>query len=150
GGLFAFALAQAMGASGFLAAYVLGVAHARRDRGIVEAEARALDGFAWLAQLFLFLTLGLLATPSHIMVVAGPALAVAVALMLVARPVAVLVTLAPFRFRPNEQLFASWVGLRGAVPIFLGLAPAAFGAPNANLYFSVAFVVVGVSLVAQG
>jgi cell volume regulation protein A len=149
-GLFAFALAQALGASGFLAAYVCGVAHARRDKGVVEAEARALDGFAWLAQLLLFLTLGLLATPSHIVVVAGPALAVALALTLIARPIAVFLSLAPFRFSRNEQLFAAWAGLRGATPIFLGLAPVALGTPNASLYFSVAFVAVGVSLVAQG
>jgi cell volume regulation protein A len=149
-GLFAFALAQAIGASGFLAAYVCGVAHARRDKGVVEAEARALDGFGWLAQLLLFLTLGLLASPSHILVVAGPALAVALALTLIARPIAVLVSLAPFGFGRNERVFASWAGLRGATPIFLGLAPAAMGTPNADLYFSVAFVAVGVSLVAQG
>jgi len=72
------------------------------------------------------------------------------ALMFVARPLAVLITLAPFRFTLNERLFAAWAGLRGATPIFLGLAPVAMGAPNANLYFSVAFVAVGVSLVAQG
>lgn len=151
GGLFAFALAQSVGASGFLAAYVCGVVHARRDRGVVEAEARALDGFAWLAQLALFLILGLLATPSHIVAVAGPAIAVALALTLVARPIAVLASLAPFRiFSWNERLFAAWAGLRGATPIFLGLAPAALGAPNANLYVSVAFVVVGLSLIAQG
>lgn len=150
GGLFAFSAAQALHASGFLAAYVCGVVLARRDRGVVETEARALDGFAWLAQLGLFLTLGLLATPSHIAVVAGPALAVALTLTFVARPLATLATLAPFRFSLNERLFAAWAGLRGATPIFLGLAPAALGAPNANLYFSVAFVVVGVSLVAQG
>jgi cell volume regulation protein A len=150
GGLFAFAFAQGIGASGFLAAYVFGVAHARRDRGVVEAEARALDGFAWLAQLALFLILGLLAAPSHIAAIAGPALAVALALTLIARPLAVFVSLAPFRFSLNARLFAAWAGLRGATPIFLGLAPAALGAPNASLYFSLAFVAVGVSLVAQG
>jgi cell volume regulation protein A len=117
---------------------------------VVEAEARALDGFAWLAQLALFLTLGLLAAPSHIAAIAAPALAVALTLTLVARPIATFITLAPFRFRLHERIFAAWAGLRGATPIFLGLAPAALGAPNANLYFSMAFVAVGVSLVAQG
>jgi cell volume regulation protein A len=150
GGLFAFAFAQGIGASGFLAAYVFGIAHARRDRGVVESEARALDGFAWLAQLALFLILGLLAAPSHIAAIGGPALAVALALTLIARPLAVFATLAPFRFSLNERLFAAWAGLRGATPIFLGLAPVALGTPNASLYFSLAFVAVGVSLVAQG
>jgi cell volume regulation protein A len=150
GGLFAFATAQAVGASGFLAAYVCGIAHARRDRGVVEAEARALDGFAWLAQLALFLILGLLAQPSHIAAVAVPAIAVALALTFIARPAAVFLSLAPFKFSLGERLFASWAGLRGATPIFLGLAPAALGAPNASLYFSAAFVAVGVSLIAQG
>lgn len=150
GGLFAFAFAQALGASGFLAAYVFGVVHARGDRQTVEAEARALDGFAWLAQLALFLILGLLAVPSHIVAVVVPALAVAVALTFIARPIASFVSLAPFGFSVREQVFAAWVGLRGATPIFLGLVPVAMGTPNANLYFSVAFVVVGLSLVAQG
>ncbi len=150
GGLFAFAVAQRIGASGFVAVYLCGILQARTERGVVESEARTLDGFAWLAQLALFLTLGLLVAPSHVAAIFGPAVAVAAVLILVARPIATFAALAPFKFTFNERLFASWVGLRGATPIFLGLVPAALGAPNANLYFSVAFIVVGVSLVAQG
>lgn len=150
GGLFIFALAQAVGGSGFLAVYLAGLMQARADRGVVESEARALDGFAWLAQLGLFLVLGLLATPSHLLAVAAPAIAIAVALTLIARPLAVALCLAPLGFKEREILFASWAGLRGATPIFLGLIPIAVGAPNANLYFSAAFVVVTLSLVVQG
>ncbi|MCG8443681.1 MAG: potassium/proton antiporter [Caulobacterales bacterium] len=150
GGLFAFAAAQAVGASGFLAVYLAGLLQARAARGVVEAEARALDGFAWLAQLSLFLVLGLMASPAHLISVAAPAVAIAIALMFLARPVVVMFALRPFGFDWRERAFASWTGLRGATPIFLGLAPAALGVPNASLYFSVAFVVVCLSLVAQG
>lgn len=150
GGLFAFGLAQGIGASGFLAVYLAGLVQARAARGLVEAEARALDGFAWLSQLALFLLLGLLAAPSHLMAVMGPALAVALSVALIARPLAVWASLAPYRFTAGERIFAAWTGLRGATPIFLGLIPVAAGAPNANLYFSIAVVVVVVSLVAQG
>ncbi len=150
GGVFGFALAQGIGASGFLAAYVCGLIEARGNRGVVESEAKALDGFAWLAQLILFLTLGLLASPSHIAAILIPAIAVGAALIFVARPLAVMLVLAPFKFAFAERVFTSWVGLRGATPVFLGLAPVALGAPNANLYFSVAFVIVGMSLVIQG
>ncbi len=149
-GLLAFGLAQVVGASGFLAVYVAGLVHAWRAGGVNEGEAAALDGFAWLAQITLFLLLGLLVSPSHVALVFAPALALGVALIIVARPVAVIAILAPLGFRPAEIAFASWTGLRGATPIFLGLAPAALGAPGANLYFSIAFVVAVLSLVVQG
>ena len=94
--------------------------------------------------------LGLLVTPSHAAEVALPALGLAFVLILVARPVAVLVCLAPERFRLNERAFIGWMGLRGAVPIFLGAFPVLAGVENANLYFSAAFAVVIASLVIQG
>jgi len=94
--------------------------------------------------------LGLLVTPSHAAEVALPALGLAFVLILVARPVAVLVCLAPERFRINERAFIGWMGLRGAVPIFLGAFPVLAGVENANLYFSAAFAVVIASLVIQG
>lgn len=150
GGLFAFGFAQTIGGSGFLAIYLAGLVQARAARGVVDAEARALDGFAWLAQILLFLILGLLATPSHLITVLGAAIAIAVVLVFVARPIAVFLTLAPFGFTYRERGFIAWLGLRGATPIFLGLAPAAIGTPNANLYFSIAVVVAAISLVVQG
>lgn len=151
GAVFLFAFAEVIGGSGFLAAYLAGVAMASAPkRRAAEATARFSDGLAWIAQIGLFLMLGLLVTPSHAAQVALPALGLAFVLILIARPVAVLVCLAPERFRINERAFIGWMGLRGAVPIFLGAFPVLAGVENANLYFSAAFAVVIASLVMQG
>jgi cell volume regulation protein A len=94
--------------------------------------------------------MGLLVTPSALLPLFFPALAVALILILVARPVAVWLCLAPFRFSPKETAFVSWVGLRGAVPIFLGTIPVLSGVEGAETLFSIAYVIVLVSLVLQG
>jgi len=149
--VFLFAFAQVIEASGFLAVYLAGAAMAsKRNRRTAEATERFSDGLAWLSQIGLFVMLGLLVTPSHAAEVALPALGVAFVLILAARPLAVLVCLAPERYRINERAFIAWMGLRGAVPIFLGAFPVLAGVENANLYFSTAFAVVIASLVIQG
>src|SRR6202011_5178336 len=109
-----------------------------------------LDAATWLAQIAMFVLLGLLAWPDRLWQRLLPALAIAAVLMLVARPAAVFLCLAPFRFSTREKLFMSWVGLRGAVGIFLASIPLLVGLPNAQLYFDVGFVVVLASLAAQG
>ena len=109
-----------------------------------------LDAATWLAQIAMFVLLGLLAWPDRLPQRLLPALAVALALMLIARPAAVLVCLAPFRFSLREKLFISWVGLRGAVSVFLASIPMLVGLPGAHFYFDVAFVVVMLSLLIQG
>jgi cell volume regulation protein A len=94
--------------------------------------------------------LGLLSWPARLPQTILPALAVAATLMLVARPVAVFLCLAPYRFNWREKAFMSWVGLRGAVGIFISSIPLLVNLPNAQLYFDVGFVVVLVSLLVQG
>ena len=108
------------------------------------------DAATWFAQLVMFLLLGLLASPAALVKVMWPALGVAAFLMFVARPLAVFLCLLPFRYRWQEMGFISWVGLRGAVGIFLASIPLLAGLPHARLYFNVAFVVVLVSLLVQG
>lgn len=154
-GLSVFAATGWAGGSGFLAVYLLGMILSSRVAGRaaaprVESALVAMDGFAWLSQASMFLLLGLLVTPSQVVRIAAPAIGVAAVLMLVARPLAVWICLLPFRFRPKEVVFISWVGLRGAVPIVLAVFPLMAGVPNAMLLFNVAFVVVLMSLVLQG
>ena len=141
-GLGVFALAGLVGGSGFLAVYLFGLVVGNRTRPKVEAALVAMDGYAWLAQAGMFLLLGLLVTPSDMVMTAGPALGVAAVLMFVARPAAVWLCLAPHRFRPNEVWFIAWVGPRGAVPIVLAIFPLMAGVPQAMLLFNVAFVAV--------
>jgi cell volume regulation protein A len=109
-----------------------------------------LDAVTWLAQIVMFVMLGLLVWPQRLLESIWPALAVAATLMFIARPVAVFLCLAPFRFQWREKAFISWVGLRGAVGIFLASIPLLVHLPYAYLYFDIAFVVVLTSLLIQG
>ena len=149
-GIFVFAATNAVGGSGFLAVYLTGVMIANAQSRPSDDVLRAMDGMAWLAQAGMFLLLGLLVTPHQLPPLLGPALGVAAFLMLVARPVAVWICLAPFRFPAAEVWYIGWMGLRGAVPIVLATFPLLAGVPEARLLFNVAFVVVLASLVFQG
>jgi potassium/hydrogen antiporter len=145
-----FALTNTLGGSGFLAAYLAGLVVGNRP---VRAFANVLnvqDAATWLAQIVMFLVLGLLASPLKLLDTLWPALAVAAFLMLVARPVAVYACLLALPFGKRERGFIAWVGLRGAVGIFLASIPLLAGLENAELFFNIGFVVVLVSLVVQG
>ena len=150
GALVIFGIAEAIHSSGFLAVYIAGLVVGNRPTRAHNTVIAFLDAATWLAQIGMFLLLGLLAWPQRLPQHALAALAVALALMLVARPLALFLCLAPFRFSWREKLFMSWVGLRGAVGIFLASIPLLVGLPNAQLYFDVGFVVVLASLLVQG
>lgn len=150
GGLFIYGLAAVLNASGFLAVYLAGLVVGNRvTRGLHNIQ-RFHDGMAWLAQISLFLILGLLVTPSELLPYAGGALLIALALMFVARPFAIWLCLSPFRFNWREQSFIAWVGLRGAVPIVLAMFPWAAGLEQWHDYFNITFFIVLVSLLLQG
>lgn len=145
-----FGLAQAMHGSGFLAVYLAGLMVGNRPTRAHNTVVVFLDAVTWLAQIVMFVLLGLLVWPSRLLDSLWPAIAIALALMFVARPFAVFVCLAPFRFPWREKMFIAWVGLRGAVGIFLASIPLLVGIPGAHIYFDVAFVVVLISLLVQG
>jgi cell volume regulation protein A len=148
--LLVFAATATIGGSGFLAIYIAGLVMGNRQLHSAQNILRVHDGLAWLAQIGMFLVLGLLATPKDLVQVAQTSLLVALALIVVARPLAVVLCLVPFGFPWREQTFIAWMGLRGAVPIILGIFPLVAGVENAWLYFNVAFFVVLVSLFVQG
>ena len=150
GGLTLFGLVTTIGASGFLAIYIAGLIVGNTEAHAANNIRRVHDGLAWLAQISLFLMLGLLVTPTTLTEYWVVGVVVALLLVFVARPLAVLVSLSPFRFPAREKLFISWVGLRGAVPIVLATFPVLGGLPDAELYFNVAFVTVLFSLIFQG
>jgi cell volume regulation protein A len=148
--LLLFAVTNLLEGSGFLAAYLAGlVAGNARLRG-GNALRRFQEGMTWLGQIAMFLTLGLLATPSRFVDVALPAVALGLVLTLLARPVAVGLCLLPFGFTRSETGFIAWVGLRGAVSILLAILPLVQGLPNGQAIFNATFLIVLTSLVVQG
>lgn len=150
GGLSLFGVTTMLGGSGFLAIFIAGVIVGNRPLTYGLEIHRFHDGMAWLCQIGMFLMLGLLITPTHMIPLILPALAIAGVLIFVARPLAVMVSLLPFRFPWREQVFIGWCGLRGAVPIILALFPSLAGLENTQTYFELVFFVVLVSLILQG
>ncbi|WP_432482816.1 potassium/proton antiporter [Kineococcus esterisolvens] len=149
----AYALADLVGGSGFLATYLCGLVlgntrlpHRQATRGVAESAG-------WLAQIGLFVVLGLLATPSRLPGVVLDALLVGLVLTVLARPASVLVSLLPFRGEQRasraELVFLSWAGLRGAVPIVLATVPAVAGVPGTERLFDVVLVLVVVFTLLQ-
>ena len=145
----AYAIAATVHTSGFIAAYLsalvlgnLGLPH----RAAVHSFSSALGS---IAQIGLFIMLGLLASPEELPEQIGPAILIGLVLLLVARPLSVLVSLTPFRIPLRDQAFLSWAGLRGAVPIVLATVPATLGTANAARIFNLVFVLVVIFTLVQ-
>jgi len=145
-----YAATAVLDGSGFLAVYLAGMILGNRPLRAQASIVTVNDAATWLAQIVMFLMLGLLVTPSRLVNYALPAMAIAFFLLLVARPITVWLSLAPFKFSWREKAFISWAGLRGAVSVFLAAIPTLSGVDHAELYFNTAFVVVLVSLLVQG
>ena len=148
--LLAFGVAGVAGGSPFLAVYVAGLVLGNSDLPHRTATRGFAEGLAWLAQIGLFVLLGLLAAPGRLADAVVPALVVGVALTFVARPLSVVVCSAPFRIPWREQAFMSWAGLRGAVPIVLATMPMSAGLDGAARVFDVVFLLVVFFTLVQG
>ncbi|KUP04029.1 potassium transporter [Bacillus coahuilensis p1.1.43] len=139
-----------LGASGFLAVYVMAVFLGNSDLTYRHSIFRFNEGFAWMMQILMFVLLGLLVFPGQLLDVAWEGVWIALILMIVARPLGVFASLAFFPYSLKEKIFISWGGLKGAVPIVLATFPLLAGIENSGLIFNVVFFVVLLSALVQG
>lgn len=145
-----FGLTAVMGGSGFLAVYLAGMVLGHHSFIHKRSLLHFHDGLAWIMQITMFLTLGLLVFPSRLVPIMGTGLLIAICLMFIARPISVFIGLLPSALHWREKTFISWVGLRGAAPIILATFPLLAGLQQADLIFNVIFFVVLTSVLLQG
>lgn len=145
-----FSATDFIGGNGFLAVYLCAVYLGNQDLIHKKSILRMFDGLAWLMQIVLFLTLGLLVYPSQIWEVVGIGMLISAFLILVARPASVFLSLLPFKMKIRRRLYISWVGLRGAVPIVFATYPLLAGIEKANMIFNIVFFISLTSVLIQG
>lgn len=145
-----FSVTDFFGGNGFLAIYICGLYLGNKYIIHKKTILRMYDGLAWLMQIVLFLTLGLLVLPSQIVPVIGIGLVISLFLMLVARPVSVFISLMFFKMRLRRRVYISWVGLRGAVPIVFATYPLLAGIEKADMIFNIVFFIALTSILVQG
>lgn len=140
--LMIYTVTDQIGGNGFLAVYLAGITMNQSRILHYKSFIRFFDGIAWLMQIMMFITLGLLVFPSQIVPVVGIGFLISLFLIFVARPLGVWISLMFFRFKNREKLFISWVGLRGAVPIVFATFPLIAGLEKSNLIFNIVFFIV--------
>jgi cell volume regulation protein A len=148
--LFVYSITEIMGGNPFLSVYIAGLILGNRSFVHKRSNVRFMDGIAWLMQIIMFLTLGLLVFPSKIPAVVGIGIAFSLFIMLVARPLAVFLSLIGSKISWREKVLISWVGLRGAAPIVLATFPFAMQLPESEMIFNLVFFTVLTSLLLQG
>jgi len=148
--LLTYVMAVFLKGSGILAVYIAGLMLGRAEFPNKKMIVRFHDGLAWLMQIVMFVTLGLLVFPSHIVPLIGSGLLLTLLLMAVARPVSVLLCLLPFKMNARKKAMVAWVGLRGSVPIILATFPFMAGIPQADTIFNIVFFIVIASVLIQG
>jgi cell volume regulation protein A len=148
---FTFSFTDAIGGNGFLAVYIAAIILGSSNFIHKKSLIRFYDGQAWLMQIVMFLTLGLLVFPSEILPIVGKGLILSFFLILVARPVAVFISMSFSRdFNFRKKLFLSWVGLRGAAPIVFATYPLIANAHYSNIIFNLVFFISATSVLLQG
>ena len=145
-----FSATDFVGGNGFLAIYICAVYLGNQDFIHKKSVLKVFDGLAWLMQIVLFLTLGLLVFPTQVVPVLGIGILISLFLIFIARPFSVLVSLIPFRMRFRRRIYISWIGLRGAVPIVFATYPLIAGIEKANMIFNIVFFVSVTSVLIQG
>jgi len=145
-----FSATDFIGGNGFLAIYICAVYLGNQDLIHKKTILRFFDGQAWLMQIALFLTLGLLVTPTNVIPYFGIGLLISLFLIIVARPIGVFFSLMFFRMKLRRRLYISWVGLRGAVPIVFATYPLLAGIEKANMIFNIVFFISVTSILIQG
>ena len=148
--LIAYAVATIVKGNGFIAVYLVGLLMSREDFQHKKNIQKFHEGWAWLMQVAMFLTLGLLVFPSQVVPMISPGVLISAAVIFAARPLSVFVCLLPFKMPINEKLLVSWVGLKGAAAIILAIFPLLAGIGHAKEIFNVVFVVVLISVFVQG
>ncbi|GAB2532051.1 potassium/proton antiporter [Rufibacter soli] len=148
--LFTFSFTNLIQGNGFLAVYISGVVLGNSNFLHKGSLTRFYDGLAWLMQIVMFLTLGLLVFPSQIVPVAGAGLLISLFLIFVARPISVFLGMSFFKTSFRDKVYVSWVGLRGAVPIVFAMYPILAGVHNAEMIFNIVFFIVLTSIMLQG
>jgi len=148
--VFTYAFTYLIKGNGFLAVYIAAVILGNRNFIHKRSLTRFYDGVAWLMQILMFLTLGLLVFPSHMLPVVGAGMLISFFLIFVARPVSVFISMTFFKSTLQDKLYVSWVGLRGAVPIVFATYPLLAGVENSDLIFNIVFFIVLTSVMLQG
>lgn len=145
-----FSATDFVGGNGFLAIYICAVYLGNQDLIHKKTILKMYDGLAWLMQIVLFLTLGLLVFPSQVFPYMGIGLLISLFLIIVARPVSVFLSLVFFKMKLRRRFYISWVGLRGAVPIVFATYPLLAGIDKANMIFNIVFFISVTSVLIQG
>lgn len=147
---FTFAFTDVIGGNGFLAVYIAALVLGNSNFLHKKSSVKFYDGQAWLMQIVMFLTLGLLVYPSRIVPIAGTGIIISLVLIFIARPLGVFLALAPFKMKIREKMFVSWVGLRGAVPIVFATYPMIAGLNKADVIYHLVFFISASSVLLQG
>lgn len=149
--IFIFSFTYFIKGNGFLAVYIGGLVLGNSRFVHKRSAVNFFDGMAWMSQLLLFLTLGLLINPTELVTIIVPGLIISLAMIFLTRPLSVFISLLPFtKMSTKDKTFISWVGLRGAVPIIFAIMVLAADVPNARLMFNIVFFCTLVSLIIQG
>lgn len=146
----AFSVTDLFGGNGFLAIYICAVYLGNQDLIHKKTILKMYDGLAWLMQIVLFLTLGLLVFPTRVVPYIGIGLLISIFLIIVARPIGVFISLIFFKMRLKRRFYISWVGLRGAVPIVFATYPLLAGIEKADMIFNIVFFISVTSILIQG